>query len=724
MPSTLLLPFLLFLITSLQARASTSIFPLPDPECILASYPSVDGNPDPSFDGSFETAKPLAQNSIGLGPTTLTGCVCKKGFTGPFQSPLFDGIIPAFAGLTDAACNDTCVAAEERFGYLPGSNSFMTALDQSTFALGATFVIVGDTLTPEFPNLRFYMAFDDVTGNEAAHEVAIEQFYVQVFDEANEVGDFVNLGRLELLSDANVSNTDCGSSKWAQFTIPLASFLESQQFAQLNFSLRTTQLVFAIETGDQLVAVDNIEFVGPALTNQTLIDLIAVPELQTELKSSELSVLGEDAFDAIFAVVAILSLVCALGISVFAYWSESRELVEYIIRTFALVWLFVSMALTVYAVVEYFQFIEDASEFDAAANALAEEVQQILKLDGFDPRQLRRITDGKAVYGAFSLPLPRLDRSQVEAIFENTAGGPAECEESRLSDGDCVSTLDEYFDFLNTTARLEADTIDRRNWAATTVEGTVTPSQDHFLPLVLASLVFDIVVTGLLVFGILLARRSSTDVKNVSWKLRAGEALFTVVNLALVVSTLVVALTEPIQYTVSMNLIDFRYKTGVNVIPKSDKLSVDGFGGLQLDSSAIGVVETCFEGDTNTKLGLVSIFFEGFFFAIAEELSPATVGTPAESCKWSASSAFARVDGSICYSIDCSSGSLALVQQEAVETLYRFVISEVVFGIILVDLIVSFVDVCVLLQVYLFERFASTETGKETKAEAIVLPSA
>ena len=706
--------FVLLLAPTLDlARASTD--PFPQAECTFSPFPSPDGNPLSTFDGSFESFKPLSREFVSVSSTLMIGCICKKDFEGPVLADPLNGLpVGGVSILNDEVCNRSCVETADKFGFLPDSESFFSAPDGPAPRLVA-FTITGETLSVERPNLQFYLAFEDASAGAESYDIRISHSFVEVFDSRT-----VNAFQIPLTETNSLNDTDCGSTKWAKFSISLAGLLRQDEFANVNFSLRTSQIAIALLLGDQQAfALDNVELVGPPLTNQSQIDVLALPELQTQLKASALSILGEEPLDSFFAVLAILSLVTALVLTGVTVASKSRERAEFIVKGFAFAWLGVSTALTIYAVVEYFDFVEEVGEFDLASQALAAEVQQILQVPGFDPRQLQVITDGQAVYGAYALPLPRIDRSQFLSVFESQSGSREACEQSRLSGGSCVDTADEFFEFLNTTARLDESTIASRNWAVLTVEGTVTPSQEHFLPLLLASLVFDIIVTLLLVVGILLTRSCEVNCGGARRKSRLLEAVFTGINLCLVVALLIFALSEPIRYGVSMNLIDYRYKVGVNVVPKRELLLTDGLGGLKLDSSGIGNVDACFTGTPSVKSALFSLYFEGLVFGSIEELAPGTVGTDRETCAWSETTAFTRGDGAACLTLDCSSGVLQLVQPEAVEPLYNFVVSEVIFGIILVDLLISLVDVCVLFQVAIVQRLGTRDTTEmATKLEA------
>ena len=701
------LTFLLYsvLLATWPAQVFTTSLQVPVPECGISPFPSPAGNPLPSFDGSFESSKPLAQGLFDVGGTLTVGCICKKGFQGPLKEDPLGGIpLLELAGLNDATCNASCVETEARLGHLPGSKSFFTAPSGPGPRL-AVFFIAGETLSLDRPNLQFYMAFEDGSAGTESYAFSMSYTFVEFLDSGS-----VNNFRVPLVQLDSLNDTDCDSTKWARFTVSLAPLLESEDFKNVNFSLRGSLIGVTFTLDDQQVlGLDNIEFVGPPLIDQSQIDALALPELQTQLKTSELSILGQDPLDAFFTVVAIMSLVAAMTVVVLALRSDSLARAGLVVRGFALGWLLVSTALTIYAVLEYFEFVLKVREFDLASQALAEEVQQVLQTPGFDPRQLGVITDGKAVYGAYSLPFPRIDRSVLETLFVVQSGSQSICMQTRLSPGSCAASVDEFYEFLNSTARLDESTAPLRNWEFMTAEGIVTPSQDHFLPLVLVSLVFDIIVTLLLVAGILLSRFCNLHCTDARRKVRKLETVFTLINLGLVVALLVLALSEPIRYTVSLNLVDFRYKVGLNVEPKEELLVTDGIGGLKLDTSSIGNVDACFTGTTSVKSQLISVYFEGLIFGTGEELYPGTVGTDRETCAWSESSAFTRGDGAACISLDCASGGLQLVQPEAVESLYNFVVSQVIFGIILVDLFISLVDVCVLLQVYIIERRASRD---------------
>lgn len=478
--------------------------------CEFESYPSPLGNPDPTFDGSFESGRPWAQSGLGdFGAGSISfGCICRRNHKGELQDgPLDSSTIPLFANMNDAACNVSCIEAAEKFDYSPGSDSSFTMpkIIDSVSSIAGQYRILGETVTAARPNLRFNLAYEGTKGVSGANfrvDITLFEINVNPNVSAGEAEIKASTVVLADLDETFFNATDCSekNSKWAQVTVSFEPLLTSQEFEDFGNSLKLSfTRIFYQGTVELSWAIDNVEFIGPPLANQTLVDKLSGPELEGELPKFSVSVLGDGPFDVFVSVMALLFLFLALfGVIFISRRQDGRAniLSEY----FAISWMVISTLIALYAIVQYFSFLDEARVLEARSKSLAAEVTELIRTPGFDPRNLEVVTAGASVYGAFILPIPRFDRSTLERVFSFEDGLAEKCLQTRISDGDCFDSVDAYFDFLNTTGTIGVS-LSSSVFESSVVEGTASPTQEHFLDLLLASLLLDIVVSAVLVAG-------------------------------------------------------------------------------------------------------------------------------------------------------------------------------------------------------------------------------
>lgn len=653
--------------------------------CSSEKYPT--SNRTPLFDGSLESAKPLTGEMLERldSGAELFGCVCRKDLSAADITAYLNSVNP-FNPPGDSDCLRNCQEAEQRFGYPEDSDSFLTTIfNVSTNGKVLAYTIIDETITVERPNLRFNLAFDDPSPTFFTFRV----FYRVGGRPGAEVMIF------DGLQDNKVNTTDCGTTKWARYTIPLESVLTSPEFGAVNASLDGSVITLLVVLNlATYAAIDNVELVGPPLTNESLADLLQVQTVVTSLPNVEVSVLGATPLDAFVSVFIFLAFVLSVITTTFVLWRpESRARAVRIITS---VWGVLGLVISIYALFEYVDFLGDLATLDEQSRNITREVQTIVRSSGFDSRQLPQVTNGTSVYGAFVLPLPRFEMEALQRVFVFEDGLINSCVNTRVTGQQCVDSVDEFFNVLNTSKIRStlAPPIE-----ALVVEGTVSTSQDHFLAALLASLIGDLVVGGVLLF---VSWRNTDESEKVIRIQRVLEGTITIFNLAIIVFLLVVATTEPIRFTAEINLVDPETGVGLHVLPRQELLRTSSTGSFSLDSKGLGVSERCIPDspDPNqVQETLFQVYRIGLFDTITRELAPSTVGTNLQTCDWSNLVTVSLPDNSACSTVDCSQGILSFVREEAVSPLFNFVQTRIIFGVILIDFFISLIDIIVMLQV-------------------------
>ena len=332
-----------------------------------------------------------------------------------------------------------------------------------------------------------------------------------------------------------------------------------------------------------IVLFDNMEFVGPRLANDSLysdrfvsIDAIDIPGLQ--------SYLGGDILDTVFYILPILCFAVCLILVVVHLFASFPGLS----KAFMYGWAIIGAAIAAYAVLEYFNFISALEDIDAQTQTSIAQYEQ-LRLQ-VNNRELRTKLEGDVPFGFSRLALPKLNQSSLENIFVLPSSfGQSACD--KASTASCANSSQEFLDLLvskenttNSNLRLEA---------------TAALSQEHFLPILLASLVLDIGSSVVQIVTILLlpflckldVRRSAANGDTPARIFQGMGRLVTLTGLALTVTLVGFVIIEPIRYEIDYLLVEATADVAIPVTIKSGLEKLDSTTGkFFIDSSGLGRV--------------------------------------------------------------------------------------------------------------------------------------
>ena len=648
--------------------------------CVFEPYPSSLGNPSPPFDGSFESFRPLAQSFFEQGDfdaVVTPGCICRRD-----QAPEIKFIdVAGGFGYDDISCLSSCERAKTELGFLHGSDSFATASTRENNASDLTYIIFDGALSADYPNLRFYLGLSTTGPQDFVIRIQPLIDFGQGIDALFAIGN----------GGIPVNSTDCGNGiKWSRYTISMLPILSDPRFLAGNSSTKGVALLVSFQLDPGVVAaIDNVEFVGPAETNETIREILEPPRLSQSIPEFGFSLLGEESLDVAITIGVFLATVFA-GMLIVCLLKCERYSRQWA-KLFAGFWLAASTFFSIYAVIEYGEFVAELNDLSDVSNKMVAEVQSIVRASGFDPRQLQFTNNGSAILGAFVNAIPSFSRESVERVLRVKENSEQRCLNSRISTGPCFNSADAYF------ASVEPDLLQGfdKFRLFSLLEGTVSVSLSHFLDPLLASLVMDLLLTVVLMVAICL--HSSSVVK------RVLEVFLSVVNLTIAAVILSIALSEPVRYSVEMNLVDFTSKGAIHVEPK--EAFVGSSLDLLMDSKGFGVSQVCANSTIATSLvNQYSVYIQTVKLAQLEEFFPKTIGTDVETCDWSNMQVEFIGSTELCVSFDCSKGVVALVREDAARPLNNFVQTQIVLKIVLIDFLVSAVDVLILIHIYIMYR--------------------
>ena len=658
-------------------------------ECIFERYPSAEGNPEALIDGSFESYRPLAQSifsQAGLEAVASPGCVCTRTGTPPIE--VID-LTDSF-GYDDVTCADTCAVTKPQLGFLEGSNQYVTgSLNRANNRTTLVYVTFDATISSDFPNIRFHLGLSTP---------APEDFVIQVAPTFN----FLPGNPLLVLGAGGIplNTTDCLGTKWSRYTISLLPMISDPAFN----SLKGTGVAITFSLGPGVyAAIDNVEFVGPAITNETVRQILDPTRVSQSLPDIEFSFLGVEPLDQVVSVAVILTFIVAVVVTLLLL--TGRHIHHSTVKVFGLFWIVASALFSIYAVIEYVEFVRQLNALNSQANDIIREVRGIVQTPGFDPRQLQFANNGTAVLGAFVNAIPSFSRAAMENVVTFNENSSPRCNQSRISSGVCFDTADAYYSSIdpNPVPLLS----DFRNFSL--LEGTVFVSLTHFLRPLLSSLSMDLIVTVVLVVVLLLNWNSTAK--------RVAEAILCFGNLIIALVILYIAVTEPVRYEIDMNLVDFFSRGAISVQPK-ETFRFNG-GDFVMESSGFGVNQVCFNDTFQGQvIDQFSVYLQTMKLSQLDEFFPKTIGTEVETCKWNQLVTTFVDSGTICTELDCSGGVVSLIRAEALQPLQNFVNTRILFGIVLIDVFVSIVDALILIQGYLWlrqQRNALTLTAQDDK---------
>ena len=681
--------------------------------CAFESYPSTLGNPDPQFDGTFETYPPLAQHLWERGvydAVPAPGCVCRRNEVSPVK---YVDQFGSLEGFDDVACVAACTETKAALGFLDGSNAFLTGVylsgGSSTTSI-LSYNILNDQISAEYPNLRFYLGFSTNVSQDWTIRLR------PTFQKPDSLEIITGLDLLFLQGSTDPMNTtDCNGVKWSRYTISLLPLLNDPQFIAANASLKNSGLTLLMFLFPGVhAAIDNVEFVGPANNTLDVVDTLTPLKVTQDLPSSTFSLTGEDPLDAVVFISVAASVVAAVVLTVLLICR--KPVPKLALKVFSAVWVVLSTLISVYAVVEYLAFVEEIDALNIQTNETVQEIRSIVRTPGFDPRQLQLVTDGVPVFGALSLAIPPLEREAWERVVTFKDNAEQSCQTSRISDGTCMDSASSYFASieLGPSASIEEVTTQ-----SSMLQGTITASVDHYLEPLLYSLIGDLLLTLVILVVLVFSKRSALQ--------HAVELILAGLNLFFAGFLLALALSDTVRYNPQINLVDFRTKNAISVEAKRTFTSAEG--DFLVDSAGLGISNTCFSDSPG--VGSVGQQFRSWITNFKqgqrEEFFPLTIGTELEVCKWNNMiSTFpnALANDTLCIAFDCSEGVIALVRSETAAPFNDFVENRIVWGILLIDFLVSFVDILVMVQAALtrektINNLENTKSSNDKMAEML-----
>ena len=352
--------------------------------------------------------------------------------------------------------------------------------------------------------------------------------------------------------------------------------------------------------------------------------------------------------------------------------------------------------IAIFAITEYLNFVSDLARLRAQIDEYLLSLGLVL---GGDTLDFRTLADslGQIPVGFLALVFPPIEPEALDIAFEVSPRAKSLCEATRFTVGPCAEDLETFSQAIDAVGDL---------YVGLSVEGQVLPTEDHFIEILLISLVADVVVGAFLGSRLVIDKALTPRSRRY---IRLFETLLAVVNFAIVLYVLYISLTEPVRYELVLNLVEGVSNMALNIIPRDESMILSSNGEFVVDTSSFGVVDRCF---TDAPSLVLAIFILAAT-QIAEVFEPARADSRFETCKlnevvWEVN------DTHACYTVDCSSGVLPITSAEvsstarsvlkhwlnfmlqAVEPLLNFVYTRVIIGIVLIDVMISLIDLLIL----------------------------
>ena len=492
-------------------------------------------------------------------------------------------------------------------------------------------------------------------------------------------GSTANIELVRLESGAVPSNTSCpASNDWFQVSVSIEPLL--QLIASGNLDI-TKNVNFEI-VGEQLIYFDNVEFVGPPILNDTYEDRFIQLNKTSIVLSFE--TFGQDLLAASLYILPLLYLLLAL-VFITPCLKQQRTAASIL----SVSWLIVSTAVVGYAIVEYGNFLEETAKLDSDAAVQINEYLQARA--NLNPREFGIKIEGGIPFGFTSVAIPRFNQSALETVFKFSEDPvPEDIQDLICPSSGTVQCLTSPEEFFNTTEEQGSDI------GILKVESQTVLTQDYFLPILLGSLIADVVITG---FQVLLHVLTWLDSKlsheqrpKRFYKVTLGLNVLSIVA-GLVFSAVIVAyvIIEPIRYASIIALKEQGSGSALLVEPRNELLTVLGNGDFFLDSSVLGQQTRCPVVGSIESVGL-----EPQTLAQAEqfdEVFPTVrIGTVDQTCD---ADSLSQDFIAGCYSLDCSNGRIPLVSSKSVQERIEFLYDRVIYNLVVVDVVVTLVDVLV-----------------------------
>lgn len=683
--SSLFLSLLLLSNICLSKATSEPIFSsipplvIEDPCGASTSYPSYTdeeyGSQTIPADGDLEEYDPVIgrlTRQLYLDPFVLS-YVCST--SSPNRVP------ESFAVLVnETAVNDLCEQTVNDLGLLPGSTQFAHSFTADTGDFGdLSMVMLIQTFVPDpvRPFLQFWINGYPNTTVDIEVEATFSNPNSTVFTTASRF----ELTIAEFMISFSESDTCAASNGWRRFRVsmePLLAVFENTAFE----SRFLTDITFS--ANGAIAVMDNVEFVGPRLANDSFysdrflsIDSIQIPGLQ--------SYLGGDLLDTVFFMlpVSFLFICCVLSIL------QCVTPIPSLSKAFVFTWAIVGTAIAAYAILEYFNFLEALEDIDAQTQASVAQYEQVRQQ--VNNREIRTKLQGDVPFGFSRLALPKLNESTMSAIFNFPAVVDlTDCAESVRTF--CVNTADEFFQHVRSKENTTESNL--------RLEATASLSQNHFLPILLSSLVLDVGTSVVQIIALLLmplvcgidpvnaAKNGNMGAK----VLRLIGRIVTFVGFALTATLVGFVIFDPIRYDISYNLLESTDAVRIPVTVKDGLERLDSSTGkFFIDSSGLGRI-------TRNPPTLDDVGQEPLFLSFAEQRDEVysfyRANTVDQTCDWDL---YESSLAELTYTLDCSNGIIPIVSEISVKPYLDFAYDRIIFNLVIIDICITFVDILIIL---------------------------
>lgn len=642
-------------------------------------------NIDSDFDPSFSTAPPLRRyrGVHVIEPQLVQGQICPNNLSGfvtegsseEFHFPFCDLFING-----------------EDFARPNSEGQLLTTGGGSIIAL----TISNYLPNGEFSHIRFWLAHDrNTTGT-----------FILTWIGVDSAGELATEDLIELdILPPNASECP-GLGRWRQFDLPLGT---AQEFLDnRSETATTTEFQFRIfydtfpnfDPTAQRFAITNYEYVNldgngtripPSPANNRILEYGLFENITC------------DGVDDLLRVddIAITSLTVIILCLVFYCYILLREKQGVVLRTATTVtdvlWFFLSFVIICLAIAELSDFQQKLNVLDACAeqanNAWNEAPNRINK------QELRRFFDfeNSKLFGRVSLVLPPYQIGDIEKLISFDVASDDALSEALLvevcdnnsSTINCTTTdPEEFFTRFDSSIEQGVDGLYK-------LEGLITVSQDHWIPLVIVSFILDAIFSVLL-FALRMIRRNMSTVDPNRNLVKSISLVAILSSFGLTCYVLAIAITEPVRYNTAFLLTrsvgfglgnEFNFEFGILAQPK---LVASGYD-LSLDLRDVDFIERSFENDVFLRFTHLSTYQD----VAVTELSPTGLLTHELSCPLNEVVDVVNTSASIFeYSIDCTNSPrlVPLIPALASEERQVFLLSNIFIALVLVDILISLTD--------------------------------
>ena len=597
--------------------------------------------------------------------------------------------------VNETVLNQECETAINELGNLPGSSQFALSFSTESGNFGnqiLSLIIQTAVPDPVRPFLQFWV--------QGYPGTAVDISVSANFGDPNlTASSDVAVARLELADfavDFNGSYSCPTSNNWRRFRVSMEPLLDIFQNTAFTSRFLTD---FSIRFENAIVVVDNVELVGPRLANDSLYSDRFVSLSQVEIPELR-SYLGSDTLDTVFFVLPITSLIVCIILVIMQCFSERNQAA----RAFVAVWAALGVSIAAYAVWDYNGFLTALVEIEAETLEVIAEYEVVR--EQINPREIRRKIQGDVPFGFTRIALPKLNKSSLEKLFVFPPfGAPTGCQPRFGSP--CANTTEEFF------AHLDAQ--ENATLSNLRLEANAELSQEHFLPVLLASLIFDIATSSVQVIALLiiavcraLSAEDNASRRRSVWFLKYTARFLTLIGIFLTISLIGFVIFDPIRYNVEYELLESTESIRIPVTVRSGLEILDSFSGkLFIDSSSLGIVTRFVNsadavGQQPLALSFAEQRDEIYSFYRAE--------TEDETCDWDG---YTQDFDELKYTLDCSNGIIPVVSESSVKPFVDFAYDRIIFNLVVIDIAITLVDILIVK----FEEVAydTPDEDEETK---------